>query len=136
MQEIPENVYNTVKGSLDNYTNDITAYQAFTDEILQNFFDSAKDYIRECKNKNIIPQKSEMRIIIEKSKASIIIKQTGTTGIIHRDKYLTYSDTSKNSNSNSAGSRGIGWKIWQLICNKIETETQIDGNYYQMVHNP
>ena len=62
-KEIPVDLYNIIEGALDNYTADISPYEAFADEILQNFLDSAKDYILDCNKNSIIPEKSILEII-------------------------------------------------------------------------
>lgn len=117
---------------MDSYTNEITPYEALCDEIYQNFFDALKQYRNECKKKGIVPDDSILYIVSDRQKKSVILAQLGTTGIINREAYITYAKTSKDASSDAAGSRGIGWKIWLIISEKVQTETQIDGNYYQV----
>jgi len=131
-KELPVERFNLIEGHLDSYTNVITPYEAFCDEIYQNFFDAAKQYINECIKKNIIPKDSILYIVSNLQKKSVILAQIGTTGIVNREAYVTYAKTSKDASLDAAGSRGIGWKIWLLISEMVQTETQIYENYYQV----
>ncbi|MBN2157715.1 MAG: hypothetical protein JW776_16830 [Candidatus Lokiarchaeota archaeon] len=127
-------LYNLISNVLRSYSNEISPYEAFVDEIAQNFFDSAKKYYRYCVKENVKPINSSMKVLFIEDyngKPAIVIKQTGTTGIIHRKEYVTYSLTQKDKDEDAAGSQGVGWKIWFMICDEVHTETIVDGRYYQ-----
>ncbi len=134
-KELPVERFNLIEGHLDSYTNVITPYEAFCDEIYQNFFDAAKQYINECIKKKIIPEDSILYIVSNHQKKSVILAQIGTTGIVNQEAYVTYAKTSKDASLDAAGSRGIGWKIWLLISELVQTETQIDEKYSQVQHD-
>ena len=134
-KELPVERFNLIEGHLDSYTNVITPYEAFCDEIYQNFFDAAKQYINECKKKKIVPENSILYIVSNLQKKSVFLAQIGTTGIVNQEAYVTYAKTSKDASLDAAGSRGIGWKIWLLIAGMVQSETQIDEKYSQVQHD-
>jgi hypothetical protein len=134
LKPMPSDNYNLISYQLRSYQNEITPYEAFADEIAQNFFDSAKSYIEERKRKGKSAGKPRMTIHIRpdhEDGPSFIIHQTGTTGIVNRGDYAKYGATQKDQDLLAAGSQGVGWKIWLLICDRVETETIVNRQYYQ-----
>jgi len=129
-------LYNIIGDVLRSYGRDISPYEAFADEISQNFFDTAKRYIEECKQNNISPQNPVMYIYFNKyakEGPSIWVFQKNTTGIRCRKEYVTYGLTQKPKDPTAAGSQGVGWKIWLTICASVETETITNEKYYQTI---
>ncbi len=135
LEEMPFKKYEIVEQALRNYVNQITPEQAFTDEMIQNFVDEAKKIIAKRRQEGNLSSKSVMEAFFDNSNPTnrkIIFTQNGTGGILNREQYKTYAFTGKLHSKTDAGSKGIGWKIWLLISDRVFTETNCDGKYYQL----
>ncbi len=140
MKPMEVNVYNTIEASKDAYRDPV---DAIVDELTQNFFDHTFAFRATLEEASKRESDGPQAIMIidfssreNNPEFQVSIEQDGSTGILNREAYTTFSEKTK-LDPRERGSRGQGWKTTVLPFSTIvRTETQVSASlreYYQSI---